>query len=229
MSGLHVYLGITNILLKKTLYYATVLHLVIYLQHCFIFKNCIKMDLRNFSVLFFISMALFFVSCEKDDPKLPNEEELITTVTYTLTAQDNSHSVVLSFEDLDGDGGANPVIVGGTLRPNTSYNGTIVLTDASENPAEDITAEIANEDEEHQFFYSTTLTGLSIAYADQDGNGNPLGLLTNVVTTESGSGTLTVVLRHEPNKSADGVQDGDISNAGGETDIEISFPLSVQN
>lgn len=38
---------------------------------------------------FFIAMVLtaifFLTACEKDDPVIPNEEELITTLTYTLT------------------------------------------------------------------------------------------------------------------------------------------------
>ncbi|HBK71516.1 MAG TPA: type 1 periplasmic binding fold superfamily protein, partial [Flavobacteriaceae bacterium] len=36
------------------------------------------------------------------------------------------------------------------------------------------------------------------------------------------------ILRHEPNKSASGVSDGDITNAGGETDIEVIFNITVQ-
>ncbi|MFT7376933.1 MAG: hypothetical protein ACI88Z_000758, partial [Sphingobacteriales bacterium] len=56
----------------------------------------------------------------------------------------------------------------------------------------------------------------------------PLGLQTTITTTDVGNGTLTVILRHEPNKSASGVANGDISNAGGETDIEVTFNITVQ-
>ena len=38
-----------------------------------------------------------------------------------------------------------------------------------------------------------------------------------------GHGQFTVTLRHEPDKSAQGVSAGDITNAGGETDIEVSL------
>ena len=36
------------------------------------------------------------------------------------------------------------------------------------------------------------------------------------------------LLRHKPNKSGNGVQSGDITNAGGETDIVVTFELDVQ-
>jgi len=74
-----------------------------------------------------------------------------------------------------------------------------------------------------------------------DADGNPVGLSSTLTTGAAGSGTLTVTLRHEPMKSATGVTlrhepmksatgvaDGDITNAGGETDIEIVFPVDVQ-
>jgi len=53
--------------------------------------------------------------------------------------------------------------------------------------------------------------------------------LANTLTTDAaGSGTITVILRHEPDKGASGVNDGDITNAGGETDIEVTFDVTVQ-
>jgi hypothetical protein len=42
------------------------------------------------------------------------------------------------------------------------------------------------------------------------------------------SGNLTVILRHDLNKSAEGVAAGNIANAGGDTDVEIVFPITVQ-
>jgi hypothetical protein len=40
--------------------------------------------------------------------------------------------------------------------------------------------------------------------------------------------TIRVTLIHEPMKSAAGVSSGDITNAGGETDIEVGLPVVVQ-
>jgi hypothetical protein len=67
-----------------------------------------------------------------------------------------------------------------------------------------------------------------VAYGDVDGNGKPLGLQTTVVTGDVSTGTLTITLRHEPDKSAAGVSGGDLTNAGGETDIEVTFDVTVQ-
>jgi len=37
-----------------------------------------------------------------------------------------------------------------------------------------------------------------------------------------------VTLRHQPDKGAIGVSDGDITNAGGETDIEVLFDVIIE-
>ncbi len=168
-------------------------------------------------------------SCKKDDPVIPHEEELITTLIYTLTPVAGGTAVEMTFRDLDGDGGNAPVITGGTLQANTVYNGSLKLLNESEAPAEDITEEIEEEDHHHQFFFSVA-GGLEmdISYADQDSDGRPLGLLTTVDAGNVSSGQLTITLRHEPNKSAAGVADGDITNAGGETDIEVTFDVDIE-
>ena len=179
-------------------------------------------------------MAILFIavlvlsSCKKEDPEIPNEEEVITTLTYTLTPSGGGTTVVLSFKDLDGDGGNAPVIVGGTLAANKTYTGTLVLLNEQASPAENITTEVQEEDLEHQFFYQTNLSSLSVAYNDQDADGNPVGIQSTITTTDAGTGTLTVTLRHEPNKSATGVSTGDITNAGGETDIEVTFDIIIE-
>ncbi len=176
--------------------------------------------------------AIFFASCSDDDdsnPVIPNEEELITTLTYTLTPVGGGTVVELSFQDLDGDGGNNPVITGGTLTANTTYNASIVLLNETENPAENITEEVRREDEEHQFFFAVSDgLNLTVDYSDADENGNPLGLATTITTGDASTGNLTVTLRHEPDKSANGVSNGDITNAGGETDIEVQFNVTIQ-
>ena len=77
---------------------------------------------------------------------------------------------------------------------------------------------------EHQFFY-TVGSGLNVTtdYTDADSMGNPLGLSFILTTSEASSGALTFTLRHEPNKPNSG-----LDNAGGETDIEITFNVTVQ-
>ncbi|MCB0652019.1 MAG: type 1 periplasmic binding fold superfamily protein [Saprospiraceae bacterium] len=177
-----------------------------------------------------IVASALFSACEKKDPVIPNEEEIITTLTYTLTPVNAGDVVVLTFKDLDGDGGNDPVITGGTLSSNTVYTGTLSLLNETESPAGDVGAEIKGEDEAHQFFFQA-LGGLDVGvdYTDTDSEGHPVGLETTVTTGNASLGQLSVILRHQPDKSAAGVADGDITNAGGETDIEVIFDVEISN
>lgn len=174
------------------------------------------------------TLILSITSCSKDDPTVPNEEEVITTVNYVLTPAGGGTAITFSFQDLDGDGGNAPVIAVDTLAANTSYNCVLSLLNETETPAEDITEEIDEEKEEHQFFFASSLATLSVSYDDLDANNNPVGIATVLQTGNAGTGNLTITLRHEPNKEATGVSTGDITNAGGETDIEVIFPIYVE-
>lgn len=141
-------------------------------------------------------------------------------------------AVVMEFKDLDGDGGKNPTFTtSGPLKNGETYTGTLLVLNESQSPAEDITAEISAEDEDHQFFYEVTgnLAGnLAISYNDKDADNNPVGLKTTVKPSGVATGKLKVTLRHEPNKSASGVSAGSIANAGGVTDIEVTFDVEVK-
>lgn len=175
--------------------------------------------------------SLFFVACKKDDPKtpvIPNEEEVITTLNFTLTPVDGGTPVEFKFKDLDGDGGNPPEISVGKLDTNTQYTGSIELLNELENPADDITIEVREEAEEHQFFFQSTASGLSVAYDDLDADGKPIGLVTTITTQGASTGKLTITLKHEPVKDATGVSMGDITNAGGETDIEVTFDVGIE-
>ncbi|APZ48141.1 type 1 periplasmic binding fold superfamily protein [Polaribacter reichenbachii] len=175
--------------------------------------------------ILFIS-ALTLSSCsddDHDDDDHDHEEELITTVNYTLTNGDDV--VTLSFVDLDGEGGADGTYtVSGSLTANTTYIGAIELLNATEDPAEDITVEVKDEGDEHEFFYSSNINGVSIEKTDEDGDGNPIGIETTLTTGDAGVGTLTIVLKHEPTKP----NDNNADNAGGSTDVEVTFAISVQ-
>lgn len=179
----------------------------------------------------FLPIVLFTVilsSCSNDDDNPPppvNEEELITTVVYTLTNNANNADVVtLRFTDLDGEGGADGTFnISGPFSANATYTGEMQLLNETETPAEDITEEVEDESDEHEFFYVNT-AGLTIAKTDTDGNGNPVGIDTTVTTGAAGNGTLTVILKHEPTKPNDGTAD----DAGGSTDVEVTFSIQVQ-
>lgn len=199
--------------------------------------NDLQRSMTKLSILATIAGSMLLLgSCKKDkeDPATPpvpvNEEELITTLRLYMWPSTGGDTAIFSFVDLDGDGGNVPVITGDTLMMNTMYWSSIVLLNETVSPVDSISNEVAEEAEEHQFFYATTGGSLSwSAYMDADLNGNPIGLSATWSTTGTpGSGDLSVTLRHEPNKSASGVSNGDITNAGGETDIEVSIPYVVQ-
>lgn len=180
--------------------------------------------------------ALTFSSCSNDDdnPDPPvNEEELITTVTAIYTPVGGGTAVTLQYKDLDGEGANPPVItVSSAFEKNKTYNGTVTFKNELANPAEDITPEILEEGVDHQLFYQKTGTLNSFTYgtasSNFDKNGKPIGLQSVFATTGAASGNLTITLRHEPNKSGANVAAGDITNAAGSTDAEVSFSISVQ-
>ena len=180
-----------------------------------------------FAVLIFGIISVIF-SCKKDDPIIPNEEELITTVRLKLINISNAKQVEFSFRDIDGEGGEAPVITAGILEKNSIYLGEISLLNEQTNPADNITAEVEEEGVDHQFFFETDVLGVSFYYQDTDIDGKPIGILFQLATQDAGQGTMTLILRHQADKNADGVSNGDITNAGGETDLEISFDLNVQ-
>lgn len=185
--------------------------------------------MKNLKILAFLFIAtLTITSCSDDDnPEIINEEEVITTMNVTLAS--GSQTITLQSRDIDGDGPSEPVItVSGNLAANTTYNGTIELLNETESPAEVITEEVEEEGTDHQFFYLTSGAISTTSYVDYDTNNHPVGIEFSLVTGDAGTASLQIVLRHQPEKSASGVSNGDITNAGGETDFTATFPITVE-
>ena len=184
----------------------------------------------NKFILAILAIAFTAFACKKEnEPEAENEEELITTVNLTFTPTEGGDAVVFSFVDLDGEGSNEPVITNGTLKVNTSYDLDVKFLNELENPAEDITEEVNEEGTDHQlFFLISNSLNLDISYSDADANGNPIGLKSSVQTGETSSGNLRVILRHLPKKTAEGVPEGFIENAGGSTDVEVEFSPTIQ-
>mgnify|MGYP001466780693 CR=1 FL=1 len=182
--------------------------------------------------LIFTLPLLMFWGCE-DDPTNPengNEQELITTVTLSLTENGTSNVVSATFKDLDGDGGTAPTIGMLTLNAGSTYTGKVELLDESKNPAEDITEEVKEEAEAHQFFYTPqgALDGrLTVTVTDKDSNNLPVGLEFTVAVSAGGAVTgsatnsLNVVLSHFDNTPKNGADRSD------ESDIDINIPVTI--
>lgn len=187
------------------------------------------MKTTNWILFLALSFTLILNGCKDDENGPVNEEELVTTLRLTFTPTGGGTPAILQFRDLDGDGGNAPVITADTLSAITEYNVSIQVLNESVTPADTITLEIEEESDVHQFFFQPE-TGLflSFDYTDTDNEGHPVGLLSTAQTGFASAGTLVVTLRHEPDKHAAGVEDGDITNAGGETDIEVVFDVVVE-
>ena len=194
-------------------------------------KKVNLLNLRKMKNIKFIAMAIFatviLTSCDDDDTPDPvNEEEVITTMTVTLTPNGGGTPVVLQTQDLDGDGPNPPIVTPtvATLTSGVTYNGVIVLLNETESPAENITTEVEEEADEHQFFYTIgSSLNATTTYTSFDGNGNNLGTEFTLTASAASSGNLTFTLRHEPTKPNTG-----LSDAGGETDIEATFSVTIQ-
>ena len=177
----------------------------------------------RFLLLLFAVSALIWTGCQKDDDTPPsNEQELITTVVLTFTAPDGGASA-FKFTDPDGDGGNPPTSEDITLAANTTYQLDIEFKDeSSASNVKDITAEVREEAEAHLICFAATGVLDIPVTLDTDGNGAPLGLETELTTGQAGNATLTVVLKHEPDKAA-----ANACNTG-ETDVQAEFGVRVQ-
>ena len=109
-------------------------------------------------------------SCKKDEdlvtvpPPIENEGEVITTMTLLFTdAAGVQPDVTATFRDPDGDGGLNYDIFD-TIRlmNNTVYNTSIILLNETESPADTISNEVLEEDDEHLFCLTPSLANLSM-------------------------------------------------------------------
>jgi hypothetical protein len=194
--------------------------------------------MKNYSYLMtlFAAVALTFSSCKSDDPVPENEGEVITDVILKFTELNSAGSPTgtpIEVRATDPDGlelGNGPTIGTINLSRGKTYQMEVSLFNSIEN--EDITVEIEEEKEEHQFFFlGKAFTGTAIltyTYDDEDIDGNPVGLRGIVQTIGFNTAQMRVVLRHDLNKNFTGANNPNWENfvqAGGETDLDITFPV----
>lgn len=167
-----------------------------------------------------LTSFLILAACS-DDPTATNEEEVITTITVTLTHA--TDVVTLGWDDanLDAVVDASEITISGPLKSSTAYTATIEMLNKSVDPVINITEEIEDEANDHIFCF--TATGVNIAFSgfDTDSHSRPVGLTSTWTTPTPGSGTVNITLRHQP-----GVKTGDCPGAG-DTDANITFDVSV--
>ena len=165
----------------------------------------------------------------------PANEEEINTVELSFK-KEGADALVYKWVKNDDDDGLNEAKskIDIELEPDTEYTLTTRFLNETEDPVEDVTVEIEEEDTDHQVFYifKGDDHNITYAYGDKDSDGNPIGLTGTVRTgdafTKTDAHQLQVVLKHEPKKDGEGVKGGDIANAGGETDISVTFTIETR-
>lgn len=186
------------------------------------FKKHIKLGLMTA-----LAFVLAVSGCKKDDDELPeaDENELITKVSLKFTNTADATDVkTVTWSDPDGDGGVSPTIGTLSLKPNASYTFEVseVLNETTDDEEErNVLNEINEESDEHLWVYKPSGVNLTITRTDKDVNNLEIGLKGSAVTGASATGTLTVILRHQP-----GEKNG--TEAPGSTDFEGTFPVVVQ-
>lgn len=200
------------------------------------------MKINKLLFLLLLLPMLFVSSCSDDDenptPGDDDGEEFIDEVLLTFTPTQTGKDVVTArWFDADGDGvGSGEVTQGIALEESVEYTLTFTLNNTVAN--ENVTLEIAEEDDEHQFFFEFTEGIFSnptgngnidnkddaVNYNDEDANGLPVGLSTTWTAGghTDATGTFRVLLKHQPD-----LKDETSDASTGGTDIDISFPLDI--
>ena len=174
--------------------------------------------MKNFKHILsiFIITSLILVSFIKDDtPAEFNEMETFTRVVLKVGSDTYTYNV----------GSPAPEI---KLTLGTDYKTSIEFYDASDpNDVENMTLEVIEEADEHYIFYEVSGVGLNITSASDDVIGaesKGININTDWNTTDNGLGTLRVSLIHQPTN----VSGTDRAAIGGETDIEVDWPIVVE-
>lgn len=182
----------------------------------YIFRNKI-VQLNVLTILGF-----FLTQCEKETPEMVNEEELITSVTLSISTTNESSQTIRWVQ-----GKQAPEI---TLKSDTTYAVEISFLDESDpTDVENITEEVIEEADEHLVYYDNNLEGLNIQSAAndvKDSKGVAIGIRTQWQTGAGGAlGALRVYLVHEPVSKTANTR----AAVGGETDVEVDFSIRIND
>lgn len=180
------------------------------------------------NVLLAVILMAAIVSCKKDEekpqdpPPVTNEEEIITTMKITFTDVAGIEPTVEAvFSDPDGEGGNPPTVFDViVLKNNTTYQASILLLNETVSPPDNISEEVEEEGDEHIFCFTSGGVDITVVRTDSDGTYG-IGLESEWTTGEPATGTMLIVLKHQP-----GVKDGTCEP--GETDIELLFETVVE-
>lgn len=171
------------------------------------------MKIKFLSKIALLGLVIIVFSCKKEE-KVQEQENLnvlkikIGTTTFT-------------WSDTDGAGGVAPKIDTIKLTPNATFDVELTVQDGSKSPVFDATPEIIAEKNDHLFVYKPT-GNFTISNYSKDSNGKDFGQTAKLQTVSAGNGSLQILLKHLPDKSA-----ADSSKTG-ETDMDVLFPVVIK-
>jgi len=201
---------------------------------------------KSFILLVLAGALTVLGACNNDDPEPENIPELITKVTLTFTPVGGGSVVTVTATDPDGDGVQDIKVDGPVnLVKAKQYTLALKLINGLYKPGDDgydLTVEVEEEGDEHQFFFSfsdgvfsspagtgnikdnASSTVGTINYLDEDDNGLPLGLSTSWTTANAATTakSFRVILKHQP-----GIKSSTSTSLDGESDLDITFELNV--
>ncbi|RYY11259.1 MAG: hypothetical protein EOO04_35545, partial [Chitinophagaceae bacterium] len=97
-------------------------------------------------------------ACSKEVAEEDNDNEVVTTLELHIMERVTLNHFIYKFDDPDGfgSGSVSPVIDLIRLAPNKVYDVELKLLNKTANPAEDVTAEVEEEGNDHRFYYLPT-------------------------------------------------------------------------
>lgn len=184
----------------------------------------------NYLIIFFIA-TLSLTSCTRDDdnpPKVVNQSEVITDVT--LTFKDNtgaSKTYIYTNPLYRDDDYLEPLI---QLEEGKTYQVMANFYDKSDPDNPEVqTEEIIEEKDDHFLEYRFTDVNVNLTRTDTaettDDNGIQIGLHTQWVAEQAGTGKLQITLIHQPETKD--TSDSIGNHTGGETDAEVLFDVNI--
>lgn len=172
-------------------------------------------------------LALFFgllslISCSKREPIIVDDNEGITTVELTFTPTTGlENPIIYNWRD-----GLGELI---QLKKNTEYNLSVSFLNESGLKTEDLTEEVEEESDAHLVVVKSDPVDLfSIKAMDKDSKGRKVGLKNKLkFKNTNSSGTIRVILKHQPPVNGIDVKDG-MNESIGSTDADVIFPVSIK-
>jgi len=169
-----------------------------------------------------LAVMAFLYSC-KTDPPLPGNE-YITTLKIIATNQTDLSIDTFDYVNFN-EAVSNPPSFVDTVRlkANTVYSIRLKLLNEASNPLLDLSDSITGLADKHLMLYNIDPASgmISAKINDKDSKGLPLGLMSTWRTSDTTSGFLRLILRHQP-----GNKNG--TATPGNTDFEADYPVVVR-